>query len=299
MWRDAKYLLAFVPTAFAYLSVLWAGSWSFAGVGFAFVVIPFLELFSKNSEENFTEEQEVSKLANRFFDWLLYLNIPLLYGLLWLYFGRIADGGLATYEIVGMTLSTGVIAGSLGINVAHELGHRQTKHEQFMSKVLLLSCLYMHFFIEHNRGHHLKVATLEDPATSRYGEVVYAFWVRSVVNSFLDAWRLENNRLKQQGKGWLSIHNDMIWYQVIQLTYLVAAGLIFGWAIIPFVVAVAIIGFLQLETVNYIEHYGLLRNKMENGRYERVQPQHSWNSNHDLARIFLYELTRHSDPHFI
>jgi len=257
-----------------------------------------MEFFTPNSGDNLTAEQESSKLVNLFFDVILYANIPLLYGLIWLYLNRITAGGLMTYEIIGMTLGVGVIVGSLGINVAHELGHRTNKFEQFLSKTLLLSALYMHFFIEHNRGHHLKVATSEDPATSRYGESVYAFWVRSTVNSYIDAWKLEAQSLKRLGKSWISLNNEMLVYQLIQLIYLTSIYFLFGWIGLGFGIAIAIVGFLQLETVNYIEHYGLLRKKLPSGRYEHVQPHHSWNSNHDMGRIFLYELTRHSDHHF-
>jgi alkane 1-monooxygenase len=298
MLKDLKYLLAFIPTACAYLAVFWGGAWSFAAIIFAFIGIPLMELFTSNDGDNLTSEQENSKLINRFFDVLLYLNLPLLYLLIWFYFNRIAEGGLEVYEMIGMTFSVGVVVGSLGINVAHELGHRNTWYEQVMSKALLLSALYMHFFIEHNRGHHLKVATVEDPATSRYGENIYAFWFRSTINSYLDAWKLEATRLNREGAAVLSLNNEMLRFQLIQIGYLSIIGLIFGWQMVLFAIAIAIVGFLQLETVNYIEHYGLERKKMPNGRYEHVQPHHSWNSNHDMGRIFLYELTRHSDHHF-
>lgn len=298
MLKDLKYLLAFVPTACAYIAVLWGGVWSFAAVVFAFVGIPLMEIFTANDGDNLTPEQEDSKLLNRFFDVLLYLNVPLLFGLIWLYVNRIAAGGLAVYEIMGMTLSVGVITGSLGINIAHELGHRDTWYEKIMSKMLLIPSLYMHFYIEHNRGHHLNVATMEDPATSRYGENIYAFWVRSTVNGYLGAWKLEATRLKRAGEAVFSLKNEMLRFQLIQAAYLGTIAFFFGWQIMLLIIAVAIIGFLQLETVNYIEHYGLQRKKLPNGRYEHVQPHHSWNSNHDMGRIFLYELTRHSDHHY-
>ena len=297
-FKDLKYLLAFVPTSLAYLGVIYGAYWSYAAIIFGFGFIPLMELFTGNDGDNFADDQEEKRIVNFLFDVLLYLNVPLLYGLLWLYFNRIANGGLELFEIIGMTLSVGFIVGALGINVAHELGHRTKWYEQLMAKMLLLSALYMHFFIEHNRGHHLKVATQEDPATSRYGENIYVFWFRSTFHSYLDAWQLEASRLKRAGQSVVSWQNEMLRFQIIQLFYLVCVFLIFGWQIMLLAVAIAIIGFLQLETVNYIEHYGLERKKTENGRYEYVKPHHSWNSNHDLGRIFLYELTRHSDHHY-
>ncbi len=296
--KDLKYITAYLAPLAAYLGIYYGGIWSFGSMYVGFGVIPLLELFRKGSTENLTTEEESSKLANRFFDLLLYLNIPILGGLLWYYYATLAAGGLTTFEVVGMTSSVGLIVGTIGINVAHELGHRNTKMEQSMSKLLLLSALYMHFFIEHNRGHHKNVATDLDPASSRLGESVYAFWLRSTSGGYLDAWKLEKERLGKQGISAFSWQNEMIHFQVIQLAYLVAIGLFFGWMIVPFAISVAIFGFLTLETVNYVEHYGLRRKQLASGHYEKVSPNHSWNSNHDLGRIFLYELTRHSDHHF-
>ncbi len=298
MWKDIKYLIAYV----APLAALWGlhlqGYWSFSGIYVGFVMIPLLELVIPGTKDNLTPEEESSRAVNRLFDWLLYLNIPLLYFLIFSYFNVLQAGGLATYEIVGMTCSVGLIVGTIGINVAHELGHRSTWHEQLMAKALLLSGLYMHFFIEHNRGHHKNVATTADPATSRYGEPLYAFWVRSVTGSYLNAWKLENERLEKQGLPWLHWRNEMVWYQVVQIAYLLVVGGLYGIGMVPYAIAIAVFGFLMLESVNYIEHYGLQRRKLASGRYEPVAPHHSWNSNHEVGRIFLYELTRHSDHHY-
>jgi len=167
-----------------------------------------------------------------------------------------------------------------------------------MAKALLLTALYTHFFIEHNRGHHKHVATDKDPASARFGESIYAFWLRSVTGSYRNAWRLESKRLQRQGLPFWSWRNEMIRFQVYQVLYLALVGLIFGWQMIGYALAIAVFGFLLLESVNYIEHYGLRRKEIAPGRYEKVQPWHSWNSNHEMGRIFLYELTRHSDHHY-
>lgn len=298
MWRDVKYLIAYVAPLATLLGVYLQGVWSFNGIYVGFVLIPLIELFTPQSSSNFEPKEESSRAVSRFFDLLLYLNIPLLYGLIIFYFLTIKGGGLATYEIVGMTASVGLIVGTIGINVAHELGHRVTAYEQFMSKLLLLSALYMHFFIEHNRGHHKNVATAEDPASARLNESLYAFWVRSVIGSYQNAWKLEAERLNRLGISAFHWRNEMIWFQIIQLAYLLTIGLFFGWIMILFAITIAVSGFLLLECVNYIEHYGLRRKKLPNGRYENVTPRHSWNSDHEVGRIFLYELTRHSDHHF-
>lgn len=298
MKNDWKYLIAYVAPLSAYFGVYEGGIWSFSGIYVGFVLIPLLELVGPKSARNLSEAEENRRAVSRFFDGLLYLNIPILYGLIWFYFQRLGAGGLATYEIVGMTLSAGIIVGTIGINVAHELGHRSNRYEQALAKVLLVTALYLHFFIEHNRGHHRNVATDEDPASARLGEPVYAFWLRSVSGGYRNAWRLERQRLERLGRPVVGWQNEMVRFQVFQLGYLLLIGWLFGWAMIPYAVAIAVFGILLLESVNYIEHYGLRRRLLPNGRYENVSPRHSWNSDHEAGRIFLYELTRHSDHHY-
>lgn len=297
-WKDSKYLLAYLAPLSTFLAIYLKGYWSFATVILAFAIIPILDSVSPSSDKNLDEEEEISKLSSTIFDWLLYSNVPMLWGLLLYFFATISAGGLETYELVGMTWSVGIIVGTIGINVAHELGHRVKKSEQFLSKTLLLSALYMHFFIEHNRGHHKNIATDEDPASSRLNENLYSFWIRSTIGGYRSAWNLENDKLKKQGAAFFSLNNEMLMFQLIQVTYLLFIGFYFGWLVVPFAIIIAIIGFLLLETVNYIEHYGLRRKKLPSGRYENVTMQHSWNSNHEMGRIFLYELTRHSDHHY-
>lgn len=296
--KDLKYLLAYVPILGVYFGFYTGGIGFYAGFLIAFVAIPILEFFFHGTVENRTDLDEMSTIRLRFFDVLLYLNMPLLYGLIFYSGSILLSETLATYETVGLVLSLGIIIGTCGINVGHELGHRQTKYEQFFSKVLLLPALYMHFFIEHNQGHHKNVATPEDPATSRLNENVYAFFVRSVSQSYLSAWKLENQRLKKLGKPIFSIKNEMIRFQIIQIIYVLFLIIIFNFQIAILFILAGIIGFLLLELVNYIEHYGLKRKRLESGRYEPVQPHHSWNSNHDVGRIVLYELTRHADHHY-
>lgn len=298
MWKGLKYLIAYIAPASAYLGVYLQGAWSFSGVYVAFVLIPILDMLAPQSDANYAPEEEKERLSNPFFDILLYANIPILFVLAACYFNTIAAGGLAAYEILGMTLSVGIIVGTIGINVAHELGHRSNRAEQAMAKLLLLTALYMHFFIEHNRGHHKNVATDADPASARLGETAYAFWLRSISGSYRNAWRLEKERLAKKDVQCWSWKNEMVRFTFYQLAYLLLIGLIWGWQMSGFALAIAAVGVLLLESVNYIEHYGLRRRMLPDGRYERVSPFHSWNSDHEPGRIFLYELTRHSDHHY-
>jgi alkane 1-monooxygenase len=152
------------------------GAYTYSALIFAFVFIPLVEAFVPQSTDNLSPELAQAKAASRFFDVLLYTNVVIVYGLLYLLLVRVATTSFTTWELVGMIGSIGTVFGACGINVAHELGHKPGKLPQFASKALLLPCLYMHFFIEHNRGHHINVGTPDDPATSRYGENVYTFW---------------------------------------------------------------------------------------------------------------------------
>jgi len=296
--KDLKYFLACLLPLSAMLALAWQGAWSWATVVLAFFILPVAELFFPVSTANVPPELEDSRSKNRLFDWLLYLNAPLLFGSVGWYLHIVSTQTLDTIELVGLTLSTGIIVGANGINVAHELGHRSTRGEQFLSKIMLLPALYQHFFIEHNRGHHKNVATDKDPASARLGENVYAFWLRSVTGSWLSAWAIESERLKKEGKTEWNWANEMLRFCVYQMLWLVGIFAVFGGRGLTGAVGVAVVGFLLLETINYIEHYGLRRHLLPSGRPEPVSPAHSWNSDHELGRIFLYELTRHSDHHY-
>ena len=297
-FKDLKYFLAYLAPLAAFAGLYFKGWMSPGSVYIGFVIIPIFELFSKGNSENLTVDQEEEKLSSPLFDYILYLNVPILFGLIGYFFYLLQQEVFSSSELVWACFNVGLMVGTIGINVAHELGHRQKPFERFLAKTLLMTALYMHFYIEHNRGHHKFVATPEDPSSARFKESLYAFWFRSTTQTWLKAWKLEKERLAKQGVFSMNFKNEMLRFQIIQLIYLLAIGFVFGWKVIPFAIAIAVIGFLLLETVNYIEHYGLQRKLLANGKYEIVQPWHSWNSNHDLGRIYLYELTRHSDHHY-
>lgn len=296
--KDLKYLAAFSIPLMAFISLYFEGLFSFLTVVYGFVLLPVLELIFPINTANLDTSEVDYKLKNKLFDWLLYLNLPLVFGLVYFALIKVTTADLEVYEIVGFMFSIGIVLAVNGINVAHELGHRQTTNERFIGKALLLPALYMHFYIEHNFGHHLHAATKEDPATARYNQSVYSFWFTSIFGQYFKAWRIQLKLLKNNKNSFLSTKNDMFWFAVFQVSYLVLIAIVFGMLGFIFALFAAIIGFILLESVNYIEHYGLLRLKMPSGRYERVKEVHSWNSNHVIGRIVLYELTRHSDHHF-
>jgi alkane 1-monooxygenase len=298
MWKDIKYLIAYLLPLSAFAGIYFKGALSPGAFYVAFVIIPLLEQFLPQSTRNLSTSEEDTQDHKKLFDILLYLNLPILYALLFYYAHTLLHTPLSWFEMAGITLNVGIVTGALGINVGHELGHRHTPHEQWIAKALLLPALYMHFIIEHNRGHHKNVSTELDPASARKGQTLYAFWWQSVTGAYRNAWKLEAQRLARSGKSPYTLANEMVQFSLIQLSWLLSISLLSGAFLLPFAIAIAIIGALLLETVNYIEHYGLRRQRLPSGNYEPVSPRHSWNADHELGRIFLYELTRHSDHHY-
>jgi alkane 1-monooxygenase len=296
--RSLKFSLVFSVPIVVLFSIYSENYWSFSTVVFIFLIIPFFELFTKGSTKNLTKiEEEIAK-EDKLYDWLLYILVPTQYFILGFFLYQVSIEDLPFYYKIGATIAFGISCGVLGINVAHELGHRSTWYEQLMSKTLLLSTLYMHFFIEHNRGHHKNVSTDVDPASSKYSEIVYTFFFRSIWGGWRSAWHLETERLKQNKKPLWSINNEVLVFQIVQLLLISIIWIIFGTSALLFFLFAALMGILLLETVNYIEHYGL-RRKRNGDWYERTLPMHSWNSNHPIGRLILLELSRHSDHHYI
>ncbi|MEO9871380.1 alkane 1-monooxygenase [Ekhidna sp.] len=296
--NSLKYMNVLILPILAWVSFNTHGWLTYLPLVESFVLIPVLELAYKPDSTNLTKEKESRRKEDSIYDWQLYIMVPIQFALLIVFLFSMSEPGLTLVDQIGRITAMGLMCGVIGINVAHELGHRNTWYEQLMSKGLLLTSLYMHFFIEHNRGHHKNVSTKEDPSSARYGEILYTFWIRSVIFAYLSAWKLEAQRLAKKGKSTFSFQNEMLQFQIIQIVFTVGVGLLFGWVVMGYFILSAVMGFLLLETVNYIEHYGLERNK-KGEVYERVMPHHSWNSDHRLGRIILFELSRHSDHHYI
>lgn len=295
----SKYLLIYTGPIVGYFSLTLKGFWPWLLPLYAYFLVPLLEFVLPQPEVNFNKEEEKDALNDKFYDYVLYSLVPLQYVLMGVFLYYVSTQDLVWHEMLGRVLTAGIACVVLGINVGHELGHRTKPHERIMAKLLLLSSQYMHFIIEHNRGHHKNVATPLDPATSRKGEWLYAYWVRSITGSYISAWRLEAKRLKSKKINFWSWKNEMIQFLIIQLSLLALIHIVFDWKGLAFYAGGAGLGIIFFETVNYLEHYGLTRQKNENGVYERVRPIHSWNSNHILGRALLFQVTRHSDHHFL
>ncbi|HEY1021464.1 MAG TPA: alkane 1-monooxygenase [Flavisolibacter sp.] len=266
---------------------------------YSWVLIPLLELLIQPDPVNLSAAEEELAKKNRWYDYMLYLIVPLQYLALFLFLYNASLPNQPWIDLVGKTLVMGLLCGTFGINVGHELGHRVTKFEQRLAKLLLLTSLYLHFFIEHNKGHHKRVATPEDPSSARYGEGLYRFYIRSIVFSYFSAWKIAARETRKKGHNALSLYNEMVQFHLVQLLFVVLIYVVFGWLAMLLFFGAAIHGILLLETVNYIEHYGLQRKPLGEGKYERAQPEHSWNSNHVIGRVMLFELSRHSDHHYL
>ena len=303
-WRDKKrylWMLGLIVPLLPYGAANWVrdSGWTgfyFAGPVFILLIIPLLDWVFGTDRSN-PPDWAVEQLAeDRFYRWCTFLFLPLQYAGLVFACWVVTTRGLSLVDQFGYALTVGTVAG-VAINTAHELGHKSVKTERRLAKLALAQSGYGHFYVEHNRGHHNRVATPEDPASSRLGETFWEFLPRTVVGSARSAWELEARRLRAQGKRVWSTDNDVLtaWAMTVVLFGGLTAA--FGVKILPFLVVQAVFGFSLLEVVNYLEHYGLMRQKDTNGRYERCQPEHSWNSNHVASNVILYQLERHSDHH--
>ncbi|MGW4244921.1 alkane 1-monooxygenase [Nocardia sp. NPDC004722] len=319
-WRDRKrylWLFGLVPPTALFLATafVWAFNelgwsavapvWWWIGPLLVYGLLPVLDRFFGPDGQNPPDEVMEYLENDKYYRYCTYAYIPFQLlsltaacylwtasDLSWLGI----DGGLGLVSKLGLALSMGVMGG-VGINTAHELGHKKDDLERWLSKITLAQTFYGHFYIEHNRGHHVRVATPEDPASARFAETFWAFLPRSVWGSLRSSWELEAKRLERLGKRPWTIRNDVLnaWLMSVVLWGALVAA--FGPSILPWLVIQAIYGFTLLETVNYLEHYGLMRQKTAVGRYERCTPEHSWNSDHIVTNIFLYHLQRHSDHH--
>ena len=261
-----------------------------------YVIAPVLDYFIGTDPVNAPESAVVSLEQDAWYRNIVFAYVPAQYAVTVLGVWVVMTQDLAWFQMLGVLLSTGVING-VGINTAHELGHKTNSLERWMSKLTLAPVAYGHFYVEHNKGHHKHVATPVDPASSAMGETLYQFLPRTFIGSVKSAWRIEAERLQRLGKPVWSIGNENL--QSWAMTVVLFGGLTawLGWPALGFLVVQAFYGASLLEVVNYLEHYGLARQKLADGRYERCQPKHSWNSNHVVTNLLLYQLQRHSDHH--
>lgn len=306
-WKDSKrylWLIGLVVPSLAFLalglhSLTGWGGWLWIGPVVVLVIVPAIDLLAGLDRSNPPDELIEALEQDRYYRWITFLFLPIQYAGFLLAFWVIATGDLSVVDKIGLAVSIGCIGG-IGINTAHELGHKKESHERWLSKIALAQSCYGHFYIEHNRGHHVRVATPEDPASARVGESFYRFWPRTVIGSLQSAWRLEKKRFARRDRHPYRIGNDVLNAWLMSAVLWGAMLWWLGLGILPYLVLQAVVGFSLLEVVNYMEHYGMLRQKVGipgRVRYERVNPSHSWNSNNIATNVLLYHLQRHSDHH--
>lgn len=304
-WHDPKrylWLLGLVVPlipfiAWGLVAVTGLGVFWWFGPFLVFAVIPAFDLVIGKDSANPPDSAIRWLEQDHYYRWCIYLFLPLQLASLVFACAWWVSGELGFVESLGLAFSVAMVSG-IAINTAHELGHKTKAGERRLSKLALAQSGYGHFFIEHNRGHHVRVATPEDPASSRLGESFWAFLPRTVWGSLRSALRLERVRLDRAGRRFWTVHNDVLnaWAMTVALFAALCLG--FGIEVLPWLVVQAAIGFSLLEVVNYLEHYGLRRQWDEGrGRYELCRPEHSWNSNNIASNVFLYHLQRHSDHH--
>lgn len=303
-WTDRRRYLwlcgLIVPASpfLAFALVTTVGPGIFWAFGFLVMILllPMIDLFrgidtTSPPDEMFRELDE-----DRYYRWCVYLYLPLQYLGLILACWCWTHAPMGWPERLALTATIAVVGG-VGINAAHELGHKRTKHERILAKLALAQSFYGHFYVEHNHGHHIRAATPEDPASARFGESYWHFLPRSVIGGLISGWRYESGRLRRAGHRTFTWRNNILnsWAITVALWGVLIAS--FGVSILPWLIIQAVGSVMILECANYIEHYGLLRDRSRDGSYMRVAPQHSWNSDHVWSNLFLYQLQRHSDHH--
>ena len=291
-----KYFAAYIIPLLALLTFSTTGVYAYIGIIFLYVFVPIIEQIFPPDKYNFVETEKELAKEDYFYDLVLYIMVPLHLFVIYYFLSSISDPALANSDIIARIFMMGTILGVIGINVGHELGHK-TKNsiKQFFAQVLLTTSIQNHFVPYHNGGHHKDIGTPEDLTSARKGDNFYFFAVRSQIGGYFKTWKLEATRMKAKGKS--PYANPMIIYTLLPILLFICIYYFFGLFATGCYFLASIYGIAILESQNFFAHYGLRRKKHSNGRYEKVNAQHSWNSDHIIGRVLLFELTRHSDHH--
>jgi alkane 1-monooxygenase len=302
--KKIGFFSALILPTLLFLGMQWGGPFLWMIHIFVFLLVPLMDYVIQKDTANVPAAEVSESMKAQFYKLITFVWVYVQLAVLIWGFYVVSTQELSMISWIAFTTGMALITGGIGITVAHELGHRTERIEQIYSKILLMTVCYMHFFIEHNRGHHVRVATPEDPATSRKGETFYGFWWRSVTQGYLSSWHLEAERLKKKGQRFWSLSNQMIWFQILPLLFITFFSGLFSylggrlvWEVPAFFFIQSILGFSLLELVNYLEHYGMQRKRLPSGQYEKVTPLHSWNASQLVSNFLLFQLQRHSDHH--
>ena len=303
-YSDSKRYLWFFSFALALVTPLTVAAYFWTGsvltvlipTIYMYVFIPLFDLIVGEDLNNPPEEVVEAMAADPFYRILLHAAVPVFYASYFVAAWFVGTQDLPWWAIIVFAYGVGALHGDV-LTIGHELGHKTNATDRFSAKLINAIIGYGHFCIEHNRGHHVWVSTPEDPASSRMGESIYQFAGRELPGTFKRGWEHERLRLSKSGRSFWSPSNEILQGYAITLTIAITCVALFGWHMVPFLVIHHFTGWFALTQANYVEHYGLLRQKLPNGRYEPVQPRHSWNTNHIVSNLLLFHLQRHSDHH--
>lgn len=303
--RQLGFFTAFIIPALVMIGFYMGGFWNVTPLAFSFLILPLIDQSLGVDTSNVPEAEARVRSEAFYYRFVTYVwTFVQIAFVCWAAFAVSADRLQGVAEWVAFIMGSALVTGGIGITVAHELGHKKSALEKFYAKLLLMTVCYMHFYIEHNRGHHVTVATPADPATARKNESFYHFWKRSVFGGYRHAWHLETESLRRNHRAVFSIHNQMLWFATLPLIFCALLALLISaylnrwvWEVPVFFFSQSLVAFTLLELVNYVEHYGIRRTEISPGKYERVNPLHSWNASHLLSNFFLFQLQRHSDHH--
>jgi alkane 1-monooxygenase len=297
MARALPHAIGFLLPAIILYSARLGGAWTFFPLAVLYVIVPAIDAVVGLNRGNPEAAEEPSLSENPAFRAITWLWVPIQLALIVWGLEQVTSAAITPLEAVGTTLSIGLTAGAIGMTFAHELVHRPSRLERLFGEILLTSVTYPHFAIEHVHGHHRHVGTPRDPATARYGESLYAFLPRTVTGGIGSAWRIEARRLDKHGARVFDASNRMLQYAGVLVVLYASLGVWYGWRGLLFFAAQSVVAFGLIETINYIEHYGLVRQEIAPGQYERVMPWHSWDSTHRVSNWILINLARHADHH--
>ncbi|MEP4037463.1 alkane 1-monooxygenase [Pseudophaeobacter sp.] len=286
--------IGFVPLVI--LAVLY-GSWTILLIpAFGWVLMPLLDTVLGKDLRNPDPETPESELF--WFRLLTCIWFPiqflLVYGTLY-YLSHI--GQHSTQQTLGIMFGIGVTTGTMGIVYAHELMHKPNRLERNLGDLLLALVLYGRFRTEHLLVHHPHVGTPRDTVTARYNEGFHRAFARTLATGFGSAWRAEKAMLARRGRSPFHLSNPIWKYLAWQSAFLGLAYAVAGWLGVGLFVFQAFVAIWQLELTNYVEHYGLTRQHLGDGKYEPVKPHHSWDSAHRVSGLLLINLQRHADHH--
>lgn len=291
-----KYFAAYTVPLLGIYTFYSTGIYAYFGLLFLYFIVPLFEQLLPQNTYNFNKVEKEQAQETFIFDLTLYLIIPLYLFVIYTFLITISNPVISTSDLIASMLMMGTILGVNGINVGHELGHKTDQpFKMFLAHVMLTTSVQNHFVPYHNGGHHRDIGTPDDLTSAEEGDNFYFFAVRSQIGGYFKTWKLEAEKLKAKGKN--TLWNPMILYTLLPILLFVAIFIFFGFKTTLIYFITSIYGISVLEAQNYFAHYGLRREIQENGIYEKVKPKHSWNSDHVIGRVLLFELTRHSDHH--